>query len=108
VLFPLENRNCPIHWLMTCKTSKLQIPSVIKRSSNFMKSCQSVKDVNIEATGVLCEAGRVQNISNVCSMETPECLKISLHNSIDHPSQPYERIVGSKHFSSEIKMGEKS
>lgn len=76
-----ENRSCPIHWLMTCKTSKLQIPSIIKRSSNFMKSCQLVKDVNIEAAAVLCEAGRVQNISNLCSMETPECLKISLHNS---------------------------
>jgi hypothetical protein len=54
--------------------------------------------VNIEAAGVLCEAGRVQNISNLCSMETPEYLKISLHNSIDHPSQPYERIVIDSHF----------
>ncbi len=93
MLFPLENRSCPIHWLMTCKTSKLQIPSVINRSSNFMKSHQSVKDVNIEAAAVLCEAGRVRNISNLCRMETPECLKISSHNSIDHPFQPYERIV---------------
>jgi hypothetical protein len=31
-------------------------------------------------------------------MEPPEYLRISSHNSIDHPSQPYERIVIDSHF----------